>query len=507
MLDVSRESRRRYPKDATYRIPHHFYADLARDNASPRTEQVLALSSISGYRLIDWLALFGLRLDDAPRLGATFPAERTVLLDAEVYDREARIDWFRSKPIDGPPPATAPLGQFLQSGISLPLQSLVPKKPSPFLYAKVGRRDAFAFPDLLPGSIVRIDTRRTVRRAGNGESIPPQTLFLVEHSRGLTCCRLQVSRKNRVTLCSTQQPFAQVELRLGDEVRILGALDWEIRFLESAPSPEVHPDLARFGNPRPLSSVAEEMELRHLVRRGRRRAGLSLREASARSARIGEALGDDRYFCTRGTLAAYETRDMSHRQIHTLFSLCVLYRLGFWDLLRACGLKTDGLGREPIPGHLFHDRKQVTQENPADYEIDMREEGFLSRLVLAFEEIPLFLRAALGPLTGLRNVSLRDIIWLGGQRVSFHPYLHGAVLAAIRRQSKNPVFAGGKPLWEQPLYLLLLRDGSYQCVGCSLEKDALIAHPFANGFERPVRLRNRVDAEVAGKVVALLRKL
>jgi hypothetical protein len=507
MLDVSRESRRRYPNDAAYWIPHHFYADLARDKASPRIEQVIAFSSISDYRLIDWLALFGIRLDDAPRLGATFPAERTVLLDGEVYDQEAWINWFRSKPIEGPPPATAPLGQLLQPGGSLPLRSLIIKDPSPFLYAKIGRQDAFAFPDLLPGSIVRIDTRRAVKHADGGGSIPSQTLFLAEHSGGLTCCRLEGSRKNRVTLRSTQLPFGQVELRLGQEIRILGALDFEMRFLESAPSPEVHRDLARFGNPRPLPSIARNAELPELLRHGRRRAGLSLREASALSARIVEALGDDRYFCTRGMLAAHETRDVSRREIHTLFSLCVLYRLGFWDLLASAGLKTDGLGREPIPSHAFGDWKHVTQENPAIPEMDVEGEGFLSRLVHAFEEIPLFLRDALGPLTGLRNVSLRDIIWLGGQRVSLHPYLRGAVLAAIHRQSKRPVFASGKPLWEQPLYLLILREGSYRCAGCSLEKDVLVVHPFANGFERPLRFRNRVDAEVAGKVVALLRKL
>jgi hypothetical protein len=507
LLDISKESRRRYPDTPAYWIPHHFYADLAREGFSPKVEQVFAFSAISGYRLVDWLGVFGVRVDDAPPLAASLPTRRTVLLDAETYDPETSIEWFRSKPIDGPPPAIAPLGQLLQSGGRRPLKSLLPRRSSPFLYAKVGHGDAFAFPDLLPGSIVRIDTSRVAGRAGNGASLNPKTLFLIEHSKGLTCCRLHVSRKNYVTLRSTELPYAEVELQLGREVRILGVLDLEFRFLERAPSPEVSRDLAKFWTPHALTSVSEKSELRLLVQRARYRAGLSLREAAARSARIVDALGDHRYFCTRGTLSAYETTDMPRRQIHKIFSLCVLYSLGFREVLVAAGLTMNGAGQQPIPRDILDAGPHPAQSKASRSEGGSDGNGFLSRLVGEFEQIPLFLRDTLGPLTGLRNMSLRDTVWLGGQRVSLHPYLRGAVLAAIHRRLKKPVLLAGKPPWEQPLYLVLFRDSSYQCVGCSLEKGMLIIHPFANGFERPLYLRNRVDAEVVGKVVALLRKL
>jgi hypothetical protein len=507
LLDISRESRRRYPESPAYWIPHHFYADLAGNGFSPKVEQVFALSAISGLRLVDWLGVFGVLLDNAPPLAAYLPTERTILLDAEIYDQEAPIEWFRSKPHDGPLPAIAPLGQLLEPGARRPLRALLPKKPSPFLYAKVGRQDAFAFPDLLPGSIVRIDTRCGARRASDGASLNPKTLYLVEHSLGLTCCRLHSARNKHVTLRSTELPYAEVELQLDREVRILGALDWEFRFLEEAPSTEVPHALATFWTPHPIAPVAQEPQLHQLVKRARLRADLSLREASARSDRIVKAFDDDRYFCTRGALAAYETSRMPPRHIHKIFALCVLYSLGFWDILAAAGLKLDSAGQQPIPTGRVAETRISTRSKKTDSELDSDREVFLSRLVGEFEEIPLFLRAALGPLTGLRSLSLRDLVWLGGKRRSLHPYLRGAPLAAIHRQSKKPTFAPGKPLWAQHLHLILLRDGSYLCAGCSLENDKLIVHPFANGFERPVHLRNRADGEVVGKVVALLRKL
>jgi len=507
LLDISRESRRRYPESPAYWIPHHFYADLAGKSFSPKVEQVFALSAISGYRLVDWLGVFGVWLDSAPPLSASLPNERTILLDAAIYDPESSVEWFRSRPLDGPLPAITPLGQLLESGGRRPLQALLPKKPSPFLYAKVGRQDAFAFPELLPGSIVRIDTRRAARRASDGASLNPKTLYLVEHSQGLTCCRLHSARNKHVTLRSTELPFAEVELQLGREVRILGTLDWEFRFLERPPLTEVPHAFATFWTPHPIAPVAREPELHQLVKQARLRAGLSLREASARSDRIVKAFDDDRYFCTRGALAAYETSRMPPRHIHKIFALCVLYSLGFWDILAAAGLKLDGAGQQPMPAGRVAEGRISARSKKTDSEPDSDREGVLSLLGGEFEEIPFFLRAALGPLTGLRRLSLRDLVWLGGQRRSLHPYLRSALLAAIHRQSKKPTFAPGKRLSEQPLHLLLLRDGSYLCAGCTLENNRLIVHPFTNGFERPVHLRNRADAEVVGRVVALLRKL
>jgi hypothetical protein len=198
---------------------------------------------------------------------------------------------------------------------------------------------------------------------------------------------------------------------------------------------------------------------------------------------------------------------MPHRQIHKIFSLCVLYSLRFWDVLAAAGLKMDAAAQQPMPIDRVVASCRFARSKKETSELGPGRNGFLSRIVDEFEEVPLFLRAALDPLTGLHRMSLRDLVWLRGERASLHPYLRSAVLAAIRRQSKKPAFAPGKPLWEQPLYLLFLRDGSYICAGCTVENDKLTIRPFANGFERPVRLVNRVDAEVVGKVVALLRRL
>ena len=503
LSEVSRECRLRYGKNAAYRIPHHFYADLRSSGFSPRMEQVLAFSAITKYRLVDWLALLGFRLDDVTGLAASLPATRTTLLDGLVYDHEAWVEWYRSRSISGPLLPIAPLGQLLEPGPSQQLKSLLPPDSSPFLYAKVGRQDALAFPDLLPGSIVRVDTRLAPGELSPGS----QSLYLVEHSKGLTCCRLHVSKGNFVTLRSTELAYAEVELQLGREARILGKLDLEFRFLDNAPSPEVVRDLALFWKPQPLAHFSAKRGFAEFVAQGRRRAGLSLREASARSGNVAKALDDRRFFCSRGTLGAWETTGRPPRQIHKILALCVLYSLAFWEILGAAGWNTEGLGWDPIPRTTFERAPGPSPETQQQRHGNSNTSGFLSRVVKEFEEIPFFLRDCLGDLMGLEGLSLRDIVWLGGRGVSFHPYLAGAVFVAVNRRQRKPPAFGKGPLWDQPLYLLLRRGGSYACTRCTLQDKLLVLAPFADGFDRPVRLRNDVDAEAVGRVAALVRRL
>jgi hypothetical protein len=49
------------------RIPRNFHQDLLKTTLSPDIFQVFALSAISGYRMADWLRLFGLPLEHLPK--------------------------------------------------------------------------------------------------------------------------------------------------------------------------------------------------------------------------------------------------------------------------------------------------------------------------------------------------------------------------------------------------------------------------------------------------------
>jgi hypothetical protein len=507
LSQVSSESRLRSGRMPHYLVPHNFYYDLGLPGYSPRIEQVLSLSRVTNYRLADWLTVFGFNLDDVPRLQAEFPSARTSLLDPTTYDRAAWIDWLRDVARDAYSPAVAPLGQLLAPAHPRRADSLLASEPSPFFYAKIGREDVFAFPDLLPGSIVRADRRGVGELLQSMQSRDSERLFLVEYGRGLVCCRLHGRTKGRVTLRAAALPYAQTELRLGSEARILGVLDWEFRPFRIS-RPEVPTASMQFLKPQALPAAETPPGLRELLERARLRSGLSFRKASAKSRWVADALRDERYFCAPGSITDYETGPRLPVHIHKIVSLCVLYSLGFRELLVAAGLDTDDSGRDPIPDELVGrgtpDSPRTTNDATAR---DKKQPAFLSSLIAEFQEIPLFLRHALSTVAGLPGLSVRDVFWAGGRTASLHPYLRDAVFVSVNRRLKRPVFLKRKSLWEQPLYILLLRDGTYILAGCSVEGSTLVVHPFADGFSRPELLRNGVDAEVVGKVTALLRRL
>ena len=73
-------------------------------------------------------------------------------------------------------------------------------------------------------------------------------------------------------------------------------------------------------------------------------------------------------------------------------------------------------------------------------------------------------------------------------------------------QKKKPNDCGSKPMWQQPLYIVLKRDGTYLCGCCSRENNSLVVHTYPRGVHRRDQFRNR-DAEVVGKIAVVVRKL
>src|SRR5262249_607547 len=62
---VSRASRSAETRAA--HIPHSFYSSLRKPSFSPSLYQLHFLSRLTGYRLADWLVLFGISLDEVSR--------------------------------------------------------------------------------------------------------------------------------------------------------------------------------------------------------------------------------------------------------------------------------------------------------------------------------------------------------------------------------------------------------------------------------------------------------
>jgi hypothetical protein len=300
-------------------------------------------------------------------------------------------------------------------------------------------------------------------------------------------------------------PFPQpaTEVRLGKEARILGVLDLEIRSLLKTEQSQL---LKASDLPPTPGLPSNGMPLSALFRLARRRSGLSFREASAASRQVALELGNEQYFMSPGSLSDHEAVNRPPRHMHKVITLCIVYGISFSEFLRSAGLDSDDTGTDPMPDALVSRETLGTRSHRAAGLMKPSTNGFLEHLSRKLHPAPYFLRRSLVELAGLKHLSLNDVFWLGGTANCVHP-LGNSVLAIVNRYKKRPVYFPSREWWQQPLYLLLRRDGTYHAGSCRLENNALAICEYSANHWRTIPLGNRDDADVIGQIVTIARKL
>ena len=508
LYGVSQKSAEVFGRSSEFYIPHNLYSRLDRTRRAPTICQAFALSRLTNYLLSDWLAVFGFELDEIPKLRLLHPRRRTTILDSTVYDAYAWIPCFTEKMPGGPLPPIAPLRQFLVAAPARRAIEQLAQNERKFQYAVVGEQDVYAFPQFSPGSVIRADPSRSALPSGC-HAAHGKTFFLVEHGLGWTCSRLVPTGRGRVLLYCPQWPCAEREFSIGKDARILGAIDAEIHPIAPHVSGILKSRPLSFPRERPASLLSNEATLRLLVRQSRERAGLSFREASELSRQIAATLSDELYFAACSTLSDYETLVAPPRQIQKIITLCALYAIGFDQFLRACGFSCAQAGREPIPnGLLTRHGEMENLRHDARLEQDARNRtGSLVSVLDQWNEIPLFLRLALDELSGLKNLSLSDLFWVGGDKSPRHPMLVNAVLVAVNRRARKLPPRAVTDACCGPLHLILERDGRYVCGPCTYDGDTLVVDAYPRSGLHAQKFKIGADAEIVGQVTAILRRL
>lgn len=503
---VSAESERLYGSASPSCIPHTLYHSLASSPSfGPSLSQTCALSRISGYRLEDWLAALGIDLDRIAGLQASLPLRRTRIIDPAFHRADVVMGGPEEQEGHPQSQGVVPLGQLLR-WVNPPLRQLPENDPEERrLFARIGPEDAFAFPELLPGSIVRVNPRGRYQPAADTVHRSRPQLLLIEHERGLWCGRFHVSGERIIHAAASELAYAQIAFQCPKEARILGVVDMEIRWMHRFESPSVPAEFATYRQPRTLEQVSRSPGV--LVRRARRRSGLTLREASLLSRRVSQFLDDEQYAIAQSTLSEYEVQNAPPRHLEKVITLCLIYGFPLIDVAAASGTAPEDLGRSVIPPEFLPTSDTTTAPRSQSFSSDRGELGAASSVLRRFGEIPWFLRSSLADLSGIPRPSLRDCFWLDG----IHPFLpahtQGSMLALVNRRKKKPLRLPAVPSWQQPAYVLLLRSGQYLCACCSLDGETLALYPESEGTRGPEQLRLGKDVEVIGQIVALARRI
>ncbi len=325
MTQLSAATRRRYGSKSPFFIPATLLYKI-KNGITPHVCQIVALSESTGYRFVDWLRMFGFDLQQIPRLQMRLHTRRTVLV---TPNEEWRNPAF-------PPPSSccgvrsaSPRAQAEQRSSS-----------DGYLFARIGAEDSLLHPQLMPGSVVRVDRGYVCRMNHTGQTSLEDRFWLVEHTGGLTCSQVRWIDDRQIVLLPCRSPWGSWPLRLPVEARILGLVDTGLHPMNAG---------ARESGPPLLPGSEEKMRFSDLLRISRARTGLSFRAAHDLTRAVAQILGDQEYTIALGLLSDYEAMGKLPRHIAKILSLCIAYCMDIRHLMEAAGVSIDDSAKLSLP--------------------------------------------------------------------------------------------------------------------------------------------------------------
>jgi len=298
ITQLSVATRRLYGGSTSFFIPATFLYKV-RAGITPHLCQLAALSHVTGIPFWECMRTCGLDVQLISTVQLCLQRSQTVLL---------------------PRPLPVHTHQYCQ-------------------FAKIGRTDSQALPELSAGSIMRVNSTCM-------NCMPPAVgqkskVWLIEHERGIACCHLEAAGRDHVRVLPSRPPFWAWPLEINREIRILGEVD--VNGLAERGSPD------RCSPDAPTSPLTHNCRLTfsRLLKSSRSRVGLTFRAAHDLSIQASRLLGSD-YAIGIGALCDYEATDVLPRHMAKIFALCMIYCIDFMAVLQTVGIRILDSGETQI---------------------------------------------------------------------------------------------------------------------------------------------------------------
>lgn len=240
----------------------------------------------------------------------------------------------------------------------------------------------------------------------------------------------------------------------------------------------------------------------------RERLQLGLREVQDASAAIATEERNENFYVSAARLTQIEN-EQSHPSIFKLFSLCAVYGLDLYDVLRKYGVQPDrtqayrtrflpGTTRE-ISTDLHDIESKVMVPVRLDPSFRWETTQLVNRVVAMWGEIP----AAF-----LQNYNPRRHTYgyVGLTDRTMFPVLRPGAIVMIDPQRRTVLRSGWKNEYDRPIYFVELRDG-YRCAWCQVEANRLILIPHPNSNAPIETFSLASEAEVVGQIVGVAMRL
>jgi transcriptional regulator with XRE-family HTH domain len=240
----------------------------------------------------------------------------------------------------------------------------------------------------------------------------------------------------------------------------------------------------------------------------RARLGITTREVEEESRIIAESEGSDEFYISNAWLTQIENTQ-SIPSIYKLYSLAVIYRTKFTDLLKLFSVDLDRIAKYQLESGLQQTHLTTLEVYDGDRAVSFPvrfDRGFsaektslLSRMVEVWGEVPIALIQHL-------DVRHSQYGYIGLKDYTLYPLLRPGSFVQIDQRVNKVQASPWRTEYDRPIYFVELRDG-YACSWCELHDTqlTLIPHPLS-----PCRIRQfnyGTDAEVIGRVTAVAMRI
>lgn len=244
------------------------------------------------------------------------------------------------------------------------------------------------------------------------------------------------------------------------------------------------------------------------LRELRNRLGITTREVEEFSRLIAEDRQNEEYCVSNPWLTQLENKS-SVPSIYKLYSLSVIYRTKFDDLLAIFGIDLSAIPgyQMALPLHSTHlasfaspdPEKTVTFPVRFDKSFSLDSTSLISRMVEIWGEVPVALIQRL-------DVRHCQYGYIGMEDYTLYPLLRPGSFVQIDRRPSRLETSEWRTEFDRPIYFIELRDG-YACSWCEVRGSqlTLIPHPLSGCMLRHFVYPS--EAEIIGQVTGVAMRL
>jgi len=256
----------------------------------------------------------------------------------------------------------------------------------------------------------------------------------------------------------------------------------------------------------PASNPSPEAGRR--LKAARKRVRLSTRDVERLSRTLAQEKKSQDYYISHAWLTDIEKGEFTP-SIYKLYSLSVIYKLSYDEILACFEIHPGDIGREQVSltlprTHLIGERgsdssSQIAIPVELRDKVPLEKTNLVSRMFHQWGGVPVSLLSQM-------NLGSSLYGYVGMEDLTLFPLIHPGSFVEIDSRQKRVDSMSWSNEFDRPIYFVELRD-SYACSWCELRAGRLLLVPHPQSRSQVKEVRFPDDAGIVGRVTAVSMKI